>query len=1033
MSKIKTCISKIFNSFVLKRVFLNYVAIICLIIENIFLGLWCFMLVDDVNAILSDKKLLLTEIYFKLQEHFESKYGSNTVVFMEIGTFVEVYEVNNDDMQLGKAKEMAELLNIQLTKKNKTIIENSTKNPLLAGVPTISFERYLNRLIQEQKYTIIYIKQRGEPPKVSRYVSQIISPGTNFDYSIGSEDNYIVSLLVDKHRDIYSVGYSAIDVTTGKTFLYEAHGTSEDQNFALDEIFNLLHVYKTSEVVLTFLDGVDDQKHILRYLEIDEHYTYSVNTQRPRIDYQNELFKRVYQIQSLLSPIEHLDLERTPMISETLAVLVHFVIEHDFHIIQKLSRPHLIDNRRYLYLGNSAFEQLGVISKDRDEMTLLRLIDKSVTAIGKRLLKERLLNPIMEEEELTRRYNLAEKVSSHGKLLEENLRNIYDLERLSRRTNLGKLHPFEMNFIYDSLLGVQELMLYIKKHKLSKTPFSENEVIVFLKEIEKTFNLDVTRKYTVQTVDENFFMRGVDPHIDELSDENAKMFQSMYIIMDTIEEMLSKSVNKSENRLVTLGVLDKEGYFINLSKNRYSMIETEFLGTGIEVNGKFLAFKDFYVKKLTNNVKITCELIETLSDKIMRNRIKIVALAKEKFVEKQHQLERRYTLLFERMIHYVADIDVAVSTAKTAEIYNYARPTILKAQDDENFLQILELRHPLIEVQEHQGIYVPNDIVMGNREYMDLPYPDTIMLDSMVHDGHQIHGVLLYGINSSGKSSLMKSIGLSVLMAQSGFFVPASAMKFSLFESIFTRIVSKDNLAKGLSTFAVEMLEMKNIFNRAGTKSLILGDEISHGTETLSGVSIVASAIMKLAKLRSIFLFATHLHQLSTMDEVVKLKNVVNLHLEVAYDEEKDRLLYNRTLQSGSGSSIYGLEFAKSLHMDSEFLEVANSIRKRLANDYDELELLVKKKKRSKYNKDLYVTKCVICGDIAEDVHHISHQSMADQAGFIGHFHQDHKHNLIPLCKEHHNEIHSGKIKVKGFIMTSTGLELEYEEQLRKR
>ncbi len=991
------------------------------------------MLADDVNALLNDKKLLLTEVYFKLQEHFEEKYGANTVVFMEIGTFVEVYEVNNDEQQIGKAKEMAELLNIQLTKKNKTIVENSVKNPLLAGVPTISFERYLNRLIQEKKYTVIYIKQRGEPPKVSRYVAQIISPGTNFDYTTDNEDNYIVSLLVDKHKDIYSIGYSAIDVTTGKTFLYEAHGTSEDQNYALDEIFNLLNVYKTSEVVLSFLEGVDDQKQVLRYLEIDEHYTYSVNNQRPKIEYQNELFKRVYQIQSLLSPIEHLDLERTPMISEALAVLVHFVIEHDFHIIQKLSRPQLIDNRRYMYLGNSAFEQLGVISKDKDEMTLLRLIDKSVTAIGKRLLKERLLNPIMEEEELTRRYNLAEKVMSHTKLLEENLRNIYDLERLSRRTNLGRLHPFEMNFIYDSLLGIQDLMAYVKKHKLSKTPFSENEVSVFIKEIEKTYNLDVTRKYTVQTVEENFFMRGVDPHIDELSDENAKMFQTIYIIMDTIEEMLSGVANKSENRLVTLGQLDKEGYFINLSKNRYAMIEAEFLGMGVEIDDTFFAFKEFRVKKLTNNVKITSELIDSLSDKIMRNRAKIVALAKEKFVEKQHQLERRYTLLFERMIHYVADIDVAVSTAKSAEIYNYARPMIIKAHDDENFLQVLELRHPLIEVQEHQGIYVPNDVVMGNREYMDLPYPETIMLDPMVHDGHQIHGVLLYGINSSGKSSLMKSLGLAVLMAQAGFFVPASAMKFSLFESIFTRIVSKDNLAKGLSTFAVEMLEMKNIFNRAGTKSLVLGDEISHGTETLSGVAIVASAIMKLAKLRSVFLFATHLHQLSTMDEVVKLKNVVNLHLEVAYDEAADKLLYNRTLQSGSGSSIYGLEFAKSLHMDKEFLDAANNIRKRLANDYDELELLVKKKKRSKYNKDLYVTKCVVCGNIAEDVHHISHQSMANQAGFIGHFHQDHKHNLIPLCRDHHNEIHSGKIQVKGFRMTSAGLELDYEEQLSNR
>jgi DNA mismatch repair protein MutS len=277
----------------------------------------------------------------------------------------------------------------------------------------------------------------------------------------------------------------------------------------------------------------------------------------------------------------------------------------------------------------------------------------------------------------------------------------------------------------------------------------------------------------------------------------------------------------------------------------------------------------------------------------------------------------------------------------------------------------------------------------------------------------------------------MKSIGIATLMAQSGFFVSAAVMKFTLFDSLFTRIVSKDNLAKGLSTFAVEMLELKNIFNRATMRSLILGDEISHGTETLSGVAIVASAIQKLAKTRSIFLFATHLHQLSTMQEIRSLKNVVDLHLSVEYDEEADKLLFNRVLQAGSGSSVYGLEFAKSLHMDSEFLEVANAIRKRLANDFDELELLVKKK-TSKYNKELYVTKCVICGAIAEDVHHISQRSLADKAGFIGHFHKDNKHNLVPLCKEHHKEIHDGKLHVNGFIMTSKGLELQFEEQMSK-
>ena len=769
---------------------------------------------------------------------------------------------------------------------------------------------------------------------------------------------------------------------------------------------------------------------MLGYLEVAEHYHYTVNHEIPRIEYQNDLFEKVYQIQSLLSPIEHLDLERSPMISQSLAILIHFVIEHDRHIIQKLDLPRIIDNRRYMYLGNNALEQLSIISKDRSEMTLLKMLDKSATAIGRRLLKERLLNPIMDEEELTRRYNLIERVGSHSRYLEETMRGIYDLERLSRRLDLGRLHPFEMNHIYESMQSVKELMQYIKKHKIQKTPFAENEVDEFLRDIAKSIDLDISRRFTIATIDDNFLMRGVDGAVDSLMDENAKMVQVFRIIMDAIEGLISQVSSSASSANVALGVLDKEGYYITLSKNRYSLIESIFKSHSITLGGLHVSFSEFVVKKLTNNVKITSNFLDELSDKIMRNKTKIVALVKERYTQLQNLYERRYTLLFDRIILYVADLDVAVSSAKVAQSYNHSRPMIVDVKSDENFMQIMQLRHPLIELQKRRGIYVPNDIVMGNRDYMDLPYPTTVMLDVAVHDGHEINGVLLYGINSSGKSSLMKSIGIAILLAQSGFFVPASAMKFSLFESIFTRIVSRDNLAKGLSTFAVEMVELKNIFNRARVKSLVLGDEISHGTETLSGVAIVASAIMKLAKLRSIFLFATHLHQLSTMQEIVRLKNVVDLHLSVEYDEAKDMLLFNRVLQMGSGSSIYGLEFAKSLHMDGEFLETANAIRKRLANDFDELELLMKKK-TSKYNKELYITKCVLCGAMAEDVHHISQQSLANQAGFIGHFHQDHKHNLIPLCKEHHRLIHDGKIKVSGFVMTSKGLQLEYEESLK--
>ena len=201
------------------------------------------------------------------------------------------------------------------------------------------------------------------------------------------------------------------------------------------------------------------------------------------------------------------------------------------------------------------------------------------------------------------------------------------------------------------------------------------------------------------------------------------------------------------------------------------------------------------------------------------------------------------------------------------------------------------LRHPLIEENQENGIYVPNDI-----------------------DFNEYDGMLLYGINSSGKSSLMKSVGIAVFLAQGGFFVPCEKMEYAPFNGIFTRIEASDNLSKGLSTFAVEMLELKNIFNRANENSLVLGDEIAHGTETTSALSIVASAVIKLAKRKINFLFATHLHQLMDIDEVKSLPNVVAKHLEVWFDGEK--LVYDRKLKDGSGSSVYGLEFAKSIYMD---------------------------------------------------------------------------------------------------------------------
>ncbi|AXH11575.1 MutS-related protein [Halarcobacter bivalviorum] len=983
---------------------------------------------EEVQALLEDKKTLLTITYFKLQQLFEKKYGENTVVLMEIGTFFEVYEVNNDEEQIGKAKEIAELLNIQLTRKNKSILENSKENPIMAGVPAISLEKHLARIISEQKYTVVLIRQKGVPPKVSRYLDTVVSPGTNFDFVIDQDENNITSLVVDQIKGIYLVGYSAIDVTTGKCYYNEIHGTSEDKFYSLDEVFNYMNMHRTNEVVITFADKNINQKEVIDYLEL-KLKTFHIGNFIPKVTYQNELFKNVFDIESLLTAIEHLDMERAPLSSQSLAILIDFVIGHDSNIIQKLSLPIKLDVSKYIYLGNNALEQLNIIETSHNP-SLIKLINNTSTAMGKRLLKERLTHPVKDSKELLRRYALSKELFDYHGPIENELANIYDIERLTRRIKLARLHPFELNYLYDSLLSIKEVVAFMENYKFITPPCSLAQLQMFIDSIESTFDLAVSGKYMLKDVESNMVCDGINHEIDELNKENEKLFEKLELIKNHILKLL----NAKDSNFVGINRLDKEGFFLTLTKNRFNLIKEELLNSHLIIDDELLLFKDFNIKLQTTSVKISCKLSDEISDKYVHNLRKIIELNKLVFKEKLNEFEKKFATLLEELVQFIAEVDLTVSNIKTAKKYNYVCPKIVKTKDDENFLELIDLRHPIIEANEEQGIYVPNDIILGELSLSKDEFKNNVIIKNSnpvnIYN-NKMHGVLLYGINSSGKSSLMKSIGIAVILAQAGFYVPCKSMRFSIFDSVFTRISGADNIAKGLSSFAVEMLELKNIFNRATKQSLILGDEISHSTETMSGLSIVASAILKLAKLESIFVFATHLHQLPEIKEIENLKNIIPLHLSVMYQDEEDKLIFDRKLKYGSGSSMYGLEYAKSLHMDREFLSVANEIRKRLTDDYDKIERLTQKK-TSKYNKDLFASTCIICGRACDDVHHIKEQARANKDGFIGHINQNHKYNLIPLCKLHHKMVHEGKINVNGFVATSKGLELHYtmaEEQ----
>ncbi|MBI2411176.1 MAG: DNA mismatch repair protein [Candidatus Kerfeldbacteria bacterium] len=986
-------------------------------------------IVQEIDSLLAQNEPSLIESYFRIQRLCEAEFGEHTVVIMEIGSFFEVYGIDNHKEKIGKSKEIADILNVQLTRKNKSVLENSVQNPLLAGFPTAAFDRYISRIIQEKKYTIVIIRQRGIPPKITRYLDCVLSPGVNIDYLLDHDDNFVSSVTIDQHHGVYAIGVATMDVASGKTTVLEMYSTEEDPTYALDELFSVLQTYRTSEYVFTALSSEVKMPEVLHYLELSAHANIKLNTKRLSVAYQNELLKQVYEAKSMLSPIEYLNLERMPLSSEALVLLLEFVIEHDYGIIQALNPPHILDTKKFLYLGNNPLEQLTIISKDPQEFTVLELIDYTSTSIGRRLLRDRLLHPITHAAELEERFDLVEQLRPVEKEISAQLNTIYDLERLLRRMQLGRLHPFEIQFLHDSLSAIVKM---IELEALS-TAATVSDVVHLLNEeqsmiqnlltrIEQVFYLPETAKATAATIDCSFFQPGYDRMLDTLITEQKAHEAKLEILRAKVVVLLQEKTAKEDVDYVQVKQLDKEGHYLTLTKSRYLLIQDELKASMVSIDGTVYAFSDFNFKLQTTTVKITGKIIDDISEQIVVLQTKIAALVKELYAQELATITREWSALLQRLVSHVAKIDVAVSTVKSARALNFVRPEMVNFSG-ETVLEVLQLRHPLIEAREEQGIYVPNDVTLGNRNLMR--QKNTVFTKMTESD---IRGVLLYGINSSGKSSLMKSIGICIILAQAGFFVPAKAMRFTLFTELFTRIIARDQVEKGLSSFAVEMMELKNIFNRASKRSMILGDEISHGTETLSAIAIVSATIQRLSEIHALFLFATHLHQLQELDVVKQLPHVVSAHLGVQYDETRDTIIFERTLQAGSGSAVYGLEFAKSLHMDKQFLKYAWTIRKTLANEYSETELLTKQQ-RSPYHPELLLTSCAVCRQAVEDTHHIRPQHTANTEGYIDHIPKDHKFNLVPLCKACHKKIHAGKLTIHGFVMTTNGLQLQYTEE----
>jgi DNA mismatch repair protein MutS len=339
----------------------------------------------------------------------------------------------------------------------------------------------------------------------------------------------------------------------------------------------------------------------------------------------------------------------------------------------------------------------------------------------------------------------------------------------------------------------------------------------------------------------------------------------------------------------------------------------------------------------------------------------------------------------ERIIHFITTIDMIYTKASIAKNFHYCKPTIVSA--NKAFVDVKGLRHALIEQFNTNELYIANDISLGHEE---------------------IDGILLFGTNAVGKTTIMKALGIAVIMAQAGLFVPCSSFYFKPYKNIFTRIIGNDNIFKGMSTFEVEMCELRTILRFMDENSLVLGDELCSGTETISAISIFVAGIQRLYTSKSSFIFATHFHEIVDYDEIIEMKTDYLKHMEVIYNQELSKVIYNRKLKNGAGSNLYGLEVCKSLNLPSDFLEAAHKIRLKYNNNGKSVLSL----KQSRYNANKIISLCENCKrNKATEVHHIHHQSEADESGIIrtdhSIFHKNNLANLMSLCEKCHKNIHS--------------------------
>ncbi len=776
----------------------------------------------------------IEELSPMMREYVKTKNEyKDVLLFYRLGDFYELF--------FEDAVTASHELDLTLTGKNAGLKERVP----MCGVPHHAVNMYLEKLI-EKGFKVAICEQMEDPKSakgiVKREVIQIVSKGTLTNTECLDDRNYNFVGSISDYKYIYALSY--LDLLSGNLFCTYV---SYDSDKLISEIVSL----GIKEIVVTS----DFDKEILHVLRT----SYSIQVSIYDKDYSDMPKDKV-------SNLSDAKLENNTL------RLISYITFNQKKEMSHLQNAKYIDAKMYLSLDKECIRNLELVetlrTKDK-QFSLLWLLDKTKTSMGARLLREYILKPSVNIEEINKRQDLIELLNKEFLLkseLKEYLYQIYDLERLVGKVVISNLNGRDLLQLKNSVHVIPDINIVL--NNLGLKPLKTFEELETL--LENSIDLDAP----VTIKEGGVIKEGYSSELDELKSirKNGKDFISKFEA-DERERTGIKTLKVGYNKVF--------GYYIEISKGASKDVSEEF----------------GYIRKQTisNGERyITSELKEK-EDMILNAEDKIKNLEYVLFNEIKDKV-KDYISDLQDVSKLIAYYDVIQSLGTVSEEYGFVRANI----NNDNNVRIIEGRHPVVE-KVIKDDYVCNDIIMDKETNI----------------------LMITGPNMSGKSTYMRELAIIVILNQIGCFVPAKEADLPIFDKIFTRIGASDDLVGGESTFMVEMKESANALKNATKDSLILFDELGRGTSTYDGMSLAGSIITYITKhLKCKTMFSTHYHELTKMSEFTS--GIKNVHVSI--DEREDDILFLHKVMDGAVDRSYGINVAKLANLPKEVIEEANKL-----------------------------------------------------------------------------------------------------------